>query len=194
MSKINKKQIQLNKLNQKVEKILSENGNDETLKNNLRNIVNQFGELKLRPINKLIKEAKDQYKMNVKINNYAINNNVSYEKALKTLNKKSNNRKIKLFINKASKNAPKKLNKYLDEKLIKRLMKKISKLHDKVIPESQEFLITFTLYKEGISRNPNSNIQYEGRYYQLSSSVQKSFNVDLTKGVYKNNDVVFISS
>ena len=62
MSRINKKQIQLNKLNAKIEKIFTQNGNNDTLKIDLKNIVNQFGELKIRPINKLIKETTNQFK------------------------------------------------------------------------------------------------------------------------------------
>ena len=72
-------------------------------------------------------------------------------------------------------------------------MKKISKLNDEIIPESKEFLITLTIYKIGTSRNPNSNIEYKGDTYQLSSNLLKSFNVDLTKNLYNHNDIEYIS-
>ena len=79
MARINKKQIQLDKLNAKVEKLLSKNDNNDTLKNDLQNIVNQFGELKIRPINRLIKEKVNQYKLDVKINKLASKKNISRE-------------------------------------------------------------------------------------------------------------------
>ena len=76
MARINKKQIQLDKLNAKVEKLLSKNDNNDTLKNDLQNIVNQFGELKIRPINRLIKEKVNQYKLDVKINKLESKKNI----------------------------------------------------------------------------------------------------------------------
>lgn len=192
MSKLNNKQIQLNKLNAKIEKLISQNGNSNTLKIDLKNIVNQFGNLKIRPINKLIKETTEQFKLDEKINKLVINKKITKEQAIKNIKNNTENRKIKLLENKLHEFTPKKLNKFNDEKHNK-LMKKINKLNDEIIPESKEFLITLTIYKIGTSRNSNSNIEYKGDTYQLSSNVLKSFNVDLTKNLYNHNDIEYIS-
>ena len=70
-------------------------------------------------------------------------------------------------------------------------MDKIRKLEN---PEHDEFLIKTTIYKIGKSKNPLSNIEYKGNTYQLSSNVQKTFNVHLTKKLYNDGDIKFISS
>ena len=191
MNKINKKEIQLNKLNDKVVKILSKNNDNVDLKNDLQNIVNQFGDIKLRPLNKMIKEKVDQYKLDQKVNKYSLKNKISKQDAIKKLNKLSKNRKAKLLIDKEF---PKlKSLKKFDDKKHEKLMKKIDKLKKLVLPESKEFLIKLTVYIEGKSKNPLSNIVYDGVDFKQSDKRIETKIVDLPKESYNSGDVVFIS-